>query len=1499
MFKPLLRTLPNICGNVKLACYLGDYTTTDKFKNDFESNIRIAKLVPINSIAWQNICYAKLLDSSWEFDVARFYKTYIKSFYESTFKFNKKDLKEINFTEVISNRDEDFEMGCSRKSYSKNSKNEFEFFAPIWIENEKDIPDNFVLEIKLFNHYRTLNKTVKIHIKDKNTLTSNYLYHYLEKYAKKLDTNVIFMNPSNKQTLYYGIDILYGGFLKKYDNIKINLFNEQQTIYNFDQILSNGFKRNNMIIKQVIPLAFNFTLDDIITEEEYNGFKNCNVSIKGYYYHNNVKTYFYDWDHNYDDYKDKISVFNKYTGNTEYVYGPNVMNIGYPACNDGLYKNYLYPKMTVNTTRWKLKYSSDDYPYVTNNNVAFSLMQNSNHKYKDYPSNYTKITAIAKKQYNNLYDIILPIGENTKHKDGYVYNKFRSLADRYVQIQNNYISNWFTIKNRFDNIFEEDCWADVEDNKAYYNGILYDFINIYNNNVSVPKFDKFGVFANIITNFKNVNETKKLLFAKKTFIRQNTNTGLSGNTKCNLNDILLTLDFNSEETDYKGLYNIANTGSDIILFDKIFEEVQRDSNSFETYADEFGVNHKKRNMDPNTIGDFINLYDFFENDKKNILMDINEYYRVSDLQKNNIKFRESIINETSKKVENLIYEGYILLPIYYANTFMKGKLPNINIFNNVKLNDLIWLKEHLYYTTIDSPGIYKQVYQLYDEKNNKLSANRLLSNITKQIYKYDTYCSDMYNITFYIKDDFVHKCWVDKDDLKICKNKIKAFTFEPVLQYGNITYAKNVFCEVLDNIGHFYGNYIPKSYIEDDNNVIYMDSFNYENLMQTKLKGVDYFFNTDGDEYKYKANPKYTKKLFVKFLNKFHLKYYVYELYKQLFKKYSESQIAIKPEDADEAGYKKPNIFKDFYIRTRNTIVEDEEFFINDVYISLGDFIIKNNIEKVVDGVRKPIDPEKDFQTDVEQLAFIDNYFQTKYNDRYVFYIPDEYYKDFNSVKLNNGITSDHFYFDLCYWSTMIKINQQIWEQIDVNDNDDSTYLDLYLYTLEAPNNYNSLYNINNNKYYSIKKHSATLDNSDNAYHNNINYYIRDISSCLTPLFNSIMRETENESRIKAEYHINNIVENIKIQEEVPYIKYDKNEFYRFNSDNAVYMYDISHFKTDSKLLDILYERLFKDNMLFPTYNLYKGYKTELQKNNANCVDGLNLYYGHDYTYGYYLINVYIDNTSSSFNFMNEYGDRVKRFEYIENNNIFDITDEILTRAFKHILPFSNIYLFKEFKRMVNTIVVPTTTNISINYISTPIENSEFYDISLKQKNELHQISLSRYFDSITPLITPTHILQNHYMLKLKSVKTQMLVDTDILPLSYHNSAIFKENVSVEKYPNIKYFSSAIDFLKNQESIFTPIEYKYFNDNKFVNLEKKIEISYNRLLNYNEMIEMENDENTIKTFSNYIKNHTVNTYNENEFLFLYNKYNKSYQTQDVYISLKNKKYLLKYIFTLQ
>lgn len=463
MFKPLLRTLPAMSGNITLACRLDDISGIGK--KNMLCVVRHAVLAPLNNSLYNNIYNVSLLTGKWEFDVSKYFYWYKDSFYNTNFEFDRDNRQPYNttynYTEP-SHRQTDYEMGCKRLPYGKTGY-QCMFYAPVYIDSTGDIPDAFVLSI----YAGKIKKKVTVSLKDTQ---DNWLYKYIRRYTDKLDNNVIYMAGSSNQAKYYGIDCDKGGFKSVMDNIVGQLYNRQTSINNFDYILTSGFSRNNMIIRQVLPLSFLFNIQDFLTEKEYDYFKWSDIKITGEYIKNGAACGFYDFSINYSDFHPEIKRFDT----DKYIYtesSDNVMNQNYPALNESRYINYKYTnKLTPMYGRWRLQASKDDKPYITNMSFAFTYMTPTGSEYGEYPLIYNIEKPAASIYLDNM----------TAYTGSYIW----------AAAQNKYISGWYTPVNDSNityQIYNDTAWSDIVNGKVYHKGILYD--------LGENTTGKFGVFV--------------------------------------------------------------------------------------------------------------------------------------------------------------------------------------------------------------------------------------------------------------------------------------------------------------------------------------------------------------------------------------------------------------------------------------------------------------------------------------------------------------------------------------------------------------------------------------------------------------------------------------------------------------------------------------------------------------------------------------------------------------------------------------------------------------------------------------------------------------------------------------------------------------------------------------------------------------------------------------------------------------------------------------------
>lgn len=1568
MFKPLLRVLPALSGNVTISCNLNDFVQIDD--EVFECYVRTAKLLPLSSNLFKKNMNISLLNSSYEWDLKKFYTFYYPYFWKSWFTYLDKDLPRYDKHTNNVTRDIDFEYGCKRLSYQEFNK-QFSFFAPIYLESENDIPDCFELEIDI-----TVQETYKVKKKIRINMANdpaphNYLYTYLKTFTSRLDDNVLFFRIEDKECIYSGIDLKHGGFIKSTDKEVGKLFLKQNTINNFDNVICKGFERNNIVMKQVLPLSFSFNVNDILSESDKLKFHNANLHISGRWIKDGFPVNLYDWHYDYTKFYQQVKRVNNQTGLMDWEYPvvktklskskshsgaigkpyksanvgipndidysryANIMDMGFPSLNECRFKKYRNSnKISPNYNRWKLKYSDDNHPYVTNFSAAFSLINND--FYSEYPQKYNDSTGIVRKQYNAYYNLILPIGEQGKT----VYEKVnQSFYDKYINTRNKYCSEWFELI-RFDidnpvenSIINNKSFRNVHDNKCYFNGILYNLDNIYVGTGLKEKIDKWGVFMTL--DFKPINPATldNQFFANYVIYKEHGKYIKNPNTF--INDNVLT-------DDNTFLFKDISSGW---LTDEMVHNVS------------FTINE-------DNYGDFINIIDYDID-----YYTANKFYKWADIEK--------YVDEDSYfTLRNYIHTNYEKLPIYKLSNVLNDKTKKIK-FNLSNVNNL-------YYSITDNCNVNNlTTYSILDIGKLSTVKNGI------SFFQENEFISS-YDLSYVISEKIIKL----NTPLAVFGSSLNNYLWNPVLTdaSGQNIVARNCFEKISGKLSKFYGNDIPERYKDIDNDVLYIDPYNYNNIVDHYnnywLKYQDFKLHKIGeagnDTFEHFTH-------YAKFLNLAHLLYYIKFIY----------------DDPNASKERMWHSFEDIYIRKRIYKYDIYNIDIDDLYIPLSEyFIIKpnmtdeefNELTECVASSIKYIEETKTFRFD-DIPVHNKRLLKINYNplihteDISNYYISEtatDYIQNIIIDKtMGNEIDGDKFKFDLCYKKDFIKINEEIWKLINIEEDFyGAPYKDLYIYEFERKDDFNQNYNIYEQKDDDYKKwKSNSLE-------------------CLTPLFFNIFLEEKEDTKIFCEYNLYNIFDVNVIDDKGKKV----DTLYRRNMNNVLCMMDISQFPdlksytTNKEITEscikikntwYMYENAYmyyKENgyldnpnaniMYFPrtfdrfthnhtssekahwnksytyidhientyeyidkiSYNYYNQkrwdsikdtidtnittyekiidpitlttlYKTTTVKPIEVLVDstpiygiaynttyfddlglyedfGINTYRHVDLennkitNYGFIVIKNTFNNTSNALNLIEETGESVKYVSYINNQNIIENRNYVYD-IYKQSVPFiKNNALITLLSNYGKVLVFPKHLNMPINY-----SFNEPNDILFDPKSKRYTI-LERYFDNVVPLITETSAVDNAYVLKYKSKEKSF--NTKL------GDVMYGEQLSLDNYPGVKVYSledkAQLSYTVNYDE-----EWKHFNTNKYYNLKEYFEIDIKNLLSYPELVYYQGEDETIEHFKNYMLDSLNNNLNEDQILFLFNRYTVKYShnCDKLTDDLNSKLYKLKYIFSLK
>lgn len=1535
MIKPLLRVIPKLSGNVKLACNLFDFNKSNIGENIvYEANVRYAKLLPLSSHLFQKKIDAGLLGSCWNFDLKKFYETYSDIFYNNCFYFSKDSLLQLDKSKVQYARNTDIEFGVKRISYSK-SGSQFSFFAPLYIDNVEDIPEYFLLDIQLSNGIYETKKSIKINIASNGESKYNYLYRYLKKYIEQIDDNVLFCQPDNNQGVYYGIDLRNGGFVKAVDNTIGNVYNVQNTIHNFDSLVTRGFERNKIAMKQIMPLAFYFNINDLLTPHEIQRYKNRRVTFSGAYYgKKNKKLPFYDFSIDYDEFKHDILKMHPDYGDLTYQNGEveNIMDVSFPSLNECRYINYQFAnKLSADFCRWKLKYSNDEHPYIMNMSWAFSKNANSNYRYGEFPVNFNQIEGLCDyiKNFKNneyQYNLRFPFSDG---KDFYEANNYKRVAQEFETIMNQFCLNWFNTIARVDkSIFSNtEIWKDTIDDCVYYNGILYDLNNLYNSKENPEKVDKFAMLVWPDAKIFNASDLLQLKFSELTLIRHSISNISMYNATAN-GDLLYTYFIDGNKGNYlydNENYSESKNHKDQLSFNSIYTYSYTNTGEFVDIS-EIGLDYYE-----------LNKYYDYEEIKPAIEGAYSTYLQDDSTASNMLKTYYTFYTNP----EEVSITSYLSIPIYkskmiayasdisyYENTYILD-VPDLN-----ENKDLKYLKDNLYYRSFDeftnvfnmshtrfrgqtdnsveysylSSGKHSYLDVLYgnnwyvqhkffkasyiDEGFNSeylLSyiIDKRTSDLAIQDYSYWNY-EDIanpknYDENGYIINENAYACYLYAECNELKKNigsyiasyanSFKSqFEFVPISTLNRKTYATDTFKERTEYTSHFYGDSIPADKIDKDLDVLWADIYNLQKV----------FEKYDKKHRTLELNEKNSKEFFVRFLNKDHIYYYYIELFKNEKRLYnneiqyilkddsqSTEEIAISTENGDLLCKDFVEDYLDWLTRDwHKTIYKKRKVWIYDKNYS-NHPVVRLVYENI--GVKE---------------SFIDWFRSIEYDaSEDIFYTIDE-----------NG---EKDYFELVFSRTMYRVDKILWDIADIDNIDNDYYNDIYFYRIQQPQEYDDKYsNVMRIKFISDFENDLKLKGQIDM----------EPDTCLIPMFDSVFNQPESESQISAHYRLNNInVCNI--------VGYDTSN-QNIDEDTLVnYRYN----KNDKKLMVKISEAERKLYNIKKTWDIYDEKYNELFIDEENYNDlgykdfNFNTYVDPEtgIKYGFYIIRSRFNNTSNCFNLTGIFDNSpvydLKHINTINGVNLIKLNKEeqqnYISAIYKQLSPFIDLKPLNMLN-YVNTIVYPKNYSINIRYsqyLNTSDNGANEVDIK-KHDNVLKKISLSRYMHNMTPLITETVKISNEYKLKFKNVKASIL---DIGRYnSIGDSPIYKEDsyISINEPLNVYGVSDSQD-IKSYNNVvekYMPLEYKHFNCSRMINLEEKIIVVSNKKYKYKELLDAQSTQSTLNIFKNYINRGNINKFDDDEILFLINKYKIEYDSTPVSLTLdkSEKLYTLKYVFTL-
>jgi hypothetical protein len=1384
MFKSLLRTLPTLSGNFTLSCNIDNIYKDSS--NEYHTYVKTANIIPLsNDMIYKKHFNINLLNGRYEYDVSKFYYIYKSVFYNENYSYLKND---YNILDLVSNdtnndaRNKDYEFGCKRIQYSQHGY-QFNFYAPFYINNVNDLPEYFNINIHLNDH---LTKKLKVYINKKDN--ENYLKHYLEKYIYQIDDRVIFFLPETKQATYYGIDVNEGGVRTYKDNVIGGIYDNQYTINNFDYTICQGFERNKLIMRQIIPLSFSFNLNDIFNNYEREFFKFAKIKITGNYIGKfGIEYDFYDFNIDYYEYFQQYNKYDSNLGKFIFANGEdengiiNVQNVSYPSLNEGMHTRYRFSnKMTPIYCRFKMMLSDDKDPYITNLSYGFSHLQYPSIKYGYFPTTFKNIIPNLVISNN---DLKLPIGKNKTNY--YVIKQLRNNApyintdnlDKFNQLIRNYCSSWYNEWKQsyesIDDIINDHIWTDVRYNYAYLNGVLYNF----NNSMQKDKIDKFTVLLDI-----NLN--------KKTIIELNNNI-----KKANI--VLSFSDDSGIPTyDYDRLYSdrkiFSYNGMSYVYGTTLYNNYNMIKKAYINY---------NICMEKDDYGSYVKVNDYNK---------VNNYYKYEDLKY--VFLNNIILNDNIELLSSNQLTGYVLLDgVNNANYFETYKDIYKNektrlmlydeVFNTNSMNSMYWwLSKKLYMSTIRS--------------SKKITVKSVYDTISDNEGSYG-------KVAFYLREDLVD---INRLISTLIDNNISNDAIRYLIKRLN-EFESYSYVPYSNDYGIQLDNYFIKK--KDVSKIIYVDTYNlnkyikeYNRLYDSDLKTID-----SGNYYK--------EEFFVNIINKDHLKAYIKDLSKN---ENGVSTVLMK------------SFFDVIYAKERIWNINNEEMKCKDLYAPLSkimklkwkdlnnDLIETTNVEKIqwflkhisdsrnqankfefkcVNKNNEVITFDLDLCFKKEFIRLDENLMKLLNDDKYLYlYVKDEcksinidnwcIYNDQQLKKLDSSVyikeineflmpvfTQPYINdYDIRRLSKIIEGNKL--QDYTIKEYDEICFKEIDLLTsieilvnAHHEQEFERLFRNYKNKFIStyIIEHNLTEEDNDN-----LQYQLDFLKESYKEVFYIDVVKNLCGIQLYSKYDILNISYNMNINKCV----YDEDSKLNiYEKDGVRYGFYTISLNIDNTNNSFYIEDDFGMNILFDTIN-------GLELNDLTIMNNFRILY-----------------QALKINIFNNFANDISLVVFPTENNI-------KIRYASLEVPKDEEYKYVNLKKEDTDIV--------------------YNDIKILKKDR--NIKLLRYFNYIEPCIQKVSYIRNAWEHKFKIKDIFFNIDNNILNRT--SLSIYRYNplyvcTSFDKTSNTETYEYV-----------SQLEYKHLNDNVIYNLEEEIIINEPKLVTYEKTLELQTEENIFSIFKKYI-----------------------------------------------
>lgn len=208
------------------------------------------------------------------------YENLIPKFYDKTpvndaFSLNYEEDNSSIFKEFFNLYDDNYIKGCKHR-IDRDDENMFEYFAPIYIDN--DLPKNFLifridgpgnLDLTKDNFEEEIIDKMKV--VESFSLTDSKLGRWLKnsfienEEFTEITSGVDIDVRKDEFTKWIGIDYISGGYIEK-SLFTNDIFDKDQDFHETDQLLTSGFEKNELIYPKILNLKFLF--NDIPADKE-------------------------------------------------------------------------------------------------------------------------------------------------------------------------------------------------------------------------------------------------------------------------------------------------------------------------------------------------------------------------------------------------------------------------------------------------------------------------------------------------------------------------------------------------------------------------------------------------------------------------------------------------------------------------------------------------------------------------------------------------------------------------------------------------------------------------------------------------------------------------------------------------------------------------------------------------------------------------------------------------------------------------------------------------------------------------------------------------------------------------------------------------------------------------------------------------------------------------------------------------------------------------------